>query len=323
MPRAFPHAQELLATGEAGADMSPTAACANDARLPLELDTPLALAGAPAATREAKARQAGAPRKRYIAEDDPRRLPRVTERDLRALLFIGRGYEVAQYQLHEAVFTGLAEGIMSRWTRRMLDRGVIAVERWGKVGINRLRLTKAGRDLLIEHRAKVDDVFTPRSATALKDVQHTLWINDLRVALPRLPVPPDVVAPAWLLQRRLTAATTVVPDLLAIRTPRSNECGYVLAAEIDLGGERLKTVFVPKLARLCEEVTGWSSGAPAIVLVLTRGPRRREALAAAARDFTTATAVLVELLPVETGRAGLKQLTRQLEGAAGPRAAAT
>lgn len=193
-------------------------------------------------------------RRRYIAQDDPRRLPRVTDRDLRALLFIGRGYEVAQYQLHEAVFTGVSEGIMARWTRRMLDRGVIAVERWAKVGINRLRLMKSGRDLLIQHHVKVDDVFTPRSATALKDVQHTLWINDLRVVFPNLPNPPDVIAPAWLLQRRLTAETRVVPDLLAIRTPRAGERGYVLAAEIDLGGERLKTVFVPKLARLCEEI---------------------------------------------------------------------
>ena len=257
-----------------------------------------------------------APRRRYVAADDPRRMPRITERDLRALLFIGRGYEVAQYQLHEAVFTGLAEGIMSRWTNRMRDRGLVAVERWGKIGINRLRLTKAGRDTLITHGISVDDVFTPRAPTSLKDVQHTLWINDLRVVLPRLPVPPAVVAPAWLLQRRLTAGTRVVPDLLAIRPPRGTEQGYLLAVEIDLGGERLKTVLVPKLARLCEEVTDWSGGAPAIVLVLTRGPRRREALDAAAQGLATETPVVIELLPLETGRAGLRRLAMQLEGAA-------
>jgi hypothetical protein len=251
---------------------------------------------------------------RYIAQDDPRRLPRVTERDLRALLFIGRGYEVAQYQLHEAIFTGLAESIMSRWTRRMLDRRLIAVERWAKVGINRLRLTKAGRDILIEHHQKVDDVFTPRSATALKDVQHTLWINDLRVVLPNLPIPPDVVAPAWLLQRRLAAGTTVVPDLLAIRSPREEDRGFLLAAEIDLGSERLKAVFVPKLARLCEELAEWAGAAPAVVLVLTRGPRRREALAAAVSNLSAT--VLVELLPAESGRACLRRLRDQLAGAA-------
>src|SRR3954451_15515914 len=66
--------------------------------------------------------------RRYVAVYDPRRQPQVTDRDIEALLFIGRGHEVAQYQLHVAVFNGLSEGIMSRWTQRMLKRGAIAVE---------------------------------------------------------------------------------------------------------------------------------------------------------------------------------------------------
>src|ERR1043165_5704056 len=84
--------------------------------------------------------------RRYVALYDPRRQPQVTDRDIQALLFIGRGHEVAQYQLHAAIFPGLAEGIVSRWTQRMLRRGAIAVERWAKVGINRLRLTPKGRE---------------------------------------------------------------------------------------------------------------------------------------------------------------------------------
>src|SRR5207244_3859721 len=110
----------------------------------------------------------------------------------------------------------------------------------------------------------------------------------------------------------LTAGTSVVPDLLAIRTPRAGDRGYVLAAEIDLGGERLKTVFVPKLTRLCEEIVEWAGGAPAIVLVLTRGPRRREALATAVSNLSAT--IMVELLPVESGRAGLRHLRTQLDG---------
>src|SRR4051794_20334596 len=70
--------------------------------------------------------------RRYMAVYDPRRQPQVTDRDIEALLFIGRGHEVAQYQLHMAIFAGLAEGIVSRWTQRMLKRGAIAVERWAK-----------------------------------------------------------------------------------------------------------------------------------------------------------------------------------------------
>jgi hypothetical protein len=251
--------------------------------------------------------------RRFVALYDPRRQPQVTERDIEALLFIGRGHEVAQYQLHAAVFSGLSEGIMSRWTQRMLRRGAIAVERWAKVGINRLRLTQQGRDVLVARNIPVHDVFTPRTPTALKDVQHTLWINDLRVVLPRLSVPPDVIAPAWLLQRQLG---TIVPDVLAVRTPRSGDRGYALAVEVDLGAERLKCVFLPKLARLREQLGEWAGGVPAIVLVLTRGERRVLALRTAL--VPGAVPVLVESLPLATGRLGLQALQDVLTGAMGP-----
>lgn len=251
--------------------------------------------------------------RRYVARYDPRRQPQVTDRDIEALLFIGRGHEVAQYQVHNAIFNGLSEGIMSRWTQRMLKRGAIAVERWAKVGINRLRLTPKGRELLVSRGVAVDDVFTPRTPTALKDVQHTLWINDLRVVLPTLAVAPDVIAPAWLLQRRLG---TVVPDVLAIRTPRAEHRGFALAVEIDLGAERLKSVFLPKLARLRDQLAEWSDGAPAAVLVLTRGERRIAAL----RMALTAGAVpvLVESLPLTTGRPGVQALRDVLTRSSDP-----
>jgi hypothetical protein len=247
--------------------------------------------------------------RRYVALYDPRRQPQVTDRDIQALLFIGRGHEVAQYQLHAAIFPGLAEGIVSRWTQRMLRRGAIAVERWAKVGINRLRLTTKGLELLVARGIAVHDLFTPRTATALKDVQHTLWINDLRVVLPRLSVPPDVIAPAWLLQRQLG---TIVPDVLAVRTPRSDDRGYALAVEVDLGAERLKSVFLPKLARLREQVAEWAGGAPALVLVLTRGERRILALRTALAS--DAVPVLVQSLPLVTGRPGLRALQEVLAG---------
>lgn len=248
---------------------------------------------------------------KFVAAYDPRRLPRVTSRDLDALLFIGRGYEVAQYQVHEAIFTGLAEGIMSRWTQRMLKRGFIAVERWAKVGINRLRLTHAGRDTLVAHGMTVDDLFTPRMPTALKDVQHTLWINDLRVVMPRLKFAPDTVAPAWLLQRRFAGTRGVVPDVLAIRSPRSGDLGFLLAVEIDLGGERLKAVFLPKLKALLQAALEWSGGAPAAVVVLTRGERRAAAIRLGLEGEPAP--VLVTLLPSVPGRAGLRELASRLE----------
>ncbi len=248
--------------------------------------------------------------RRYVARYDPRRRPQVTDRDIEALLFIGRGHEVAQYQVHIAIFHGLSEGIMSRWTQRMLKRGAIAVERWAKVGINRLRLTPKGRELLVSRGVAVDDVFTPRTPTALKDVQHTLWINDLRVVLPTLAVAPDVIAPAWLLQRRLG---TVVPDVLAIRTPRADDKGFALAVEVDLGAERLKSVLLPKLTRLRDQLAEWAGGAPAVVLVLTRGERRVAAMRTALAPGVVP--VLVESLPSMTGRPGLHALQELLAGA--------
>ena len=248
--------------------------------------------------------------RRYVARYDPRRQPQVTDRDVEALLFIGRGHEVAQYQVHIAIFNGLSEGIMSRWTQRMLKRGAIAVERWAKVGINRLRLTPKGRELLVARGVAVDDVFTPRTPTALKDVQHTLWINDLRVVLPTLAVAPDVIAPAWLLQRRLG---TVVPDVLAIRTPRAKDKGFALAVEVDLGAERLKSVFLPKLARLRDQLAAWAGESPTAILVLTRGERRVAAMRAALAPGTVP--VLVEHLPPMTGRPGIQALQELLAAA--------
>jgi len=91
--------------------------------------------------------------RRYVALYDPRRQPQVTDRDIQALLFIGCGHEVAQYQLHVAIFPELAEGIVSRWTQRMLKRGAIAVERRAKVGINRLRLSPNRRTSLTESKS--------------------------------------------------------------------------------------------------------------------------------------------------------------------------
>jgi len=251
--------------------------------------------------------------RRYVALYDPRRQPQVTDRDIQALLFVGRGHEVAQYQLHAAIFPGLAEGIVSRWTQRMLRRGAIAVERWAKVGINRLRLTKKGLDLLVARNIPVHDLFTPRTPTALKDIQHTLWINDLRVVLPRLSVPPDVIAPAWLLQRQLGL---IVPDVLAIRAPRPGDRGFALAVEVDLGAERLKSVFLPKLGRLRERVGEWAGGAPAVILVLTRGERRILSLRTALLPHVVP--ILVQSLPLATGRAGLQALQKVLAGATEP-----
>jgi len=78
----------------------------------------------------------------------------------------------------------------------------------------------------------------------------------------------------------------------------------------------LKSVFLPKLARLREQVGEWAAEAPGLVLVLTRGERRILALRAALVDGVVP--VLVQTLPLATGRLGLRALQDVLAGATGP-----
>jgi hypothetical protein len=72
-----------------------------------------------------------------------RRKRRLSARDLRALAWIGEGYEVAQYQLEAAVFGGLSPTVVSRFVRRAAAHRLVAVDRLYDIGMNRLRLTSA------------------------------------------------------------------------------------------------------------------------------------------------------------------------------------
>jgi hypothetical protein len=202
---------------------------------------------------------------------------RLRDRDIEALAFIGRGYEVAQYQLHEAIFASRSPNVVSRFVIRATKRGLIAAERLGGIGMNRLRLTRRGREFLVGRGMAEDELFAPAKAVALKDIAHTLGINDLRVALAGLTNPPTVISPAWFLQRRLSSALAI-PDLLARWPGRAGTRGLLLACEIDLGCERLATVFLPKLDRLRELLIDAVEGDRAGIVVFTRGSRRVELL---------------------------------------------
>ena len=202
---------------------------------------------------------------------------RLRDRDNEALAFIGRGYEVAQYQLHEAVFASRAPNVVSRFVIRAFARGFIATERFGGIGMNRLRLTRRGREFLVERGNAQDELFAPAKAVALKDVAHTLAINDLRVALLGLKNPPTLISPAWFLQRRLSSSPAI-PDLLARWPAGAGSRGLLLACEIDLGCERLATVFLPKLERLRELLKDVAESDRAGIVVFTRGSRRVELL---------------------------------------------
>jgi hypothetical protein len=208
---------------------------------------------------------------------------RLRDRDIEALAFIGRGYEVAQYQLHEAVFALRSPNVVSRFVMRASERGFISAERLGGIGMNRLRLTRRGREFLIDRGIAEDELFAPAKAVALKDVAHTLAINDLRVAFLGLKNRPAFVSPAWLLQRKLKDVT-VIPDLLAHWRFRFGRQGLLLACEVDLGCERLDAVFIPKLNRLGRLLDDVVEEERTTIVIFTRGLKRLEHLCAFAND---------------------------------------
>lgn len=239
---------------------------------------------------------------------DPRAVLALPPRDSEGLRFIGEGYEVAQYQLQEAVFRGLSPTVVSRFVRRWKERGFLASGRLHGFGMNRLRLTAHGRTALVSLGIATDErLFVPRRPVALKDLAHTLWINDGRIILGRL-FPRAVILPAWALGR-LEERPPVVPDILALVRPTRTSTGLSLAVEVDLGGEPLTRVFLPKLGVLRSFLQGPDDTRSAVV-VLTNAPGRRLTLEKALRAAKETTPVAVELLPVSSGREGLVALER-------------
>jgi len=228
---------------------------------------------------------------------------------LEAGAWIGQGYEVAQYQLHEAVFRGRSPVVVSRFTKRWRERGYLLVERWNRVGMNRLRLTSKGRDFLLLHAAAdSEELFVPSRSVAPKDLSHRLWINDLRVVLGRLPAKPKLVLPCWAIERRFVPRLPAIPDVLAVTQGGSSSA--VLGIEVDLGGEALRSVFVPKLGVLQSVLRDLSKGEACAILVLTSTERRRDAIAAATSDLDGSIPIAIETLPREGGRNGLQALER-------------
>lgn len=228
----------------------------------------------------------------------------LSDRDLRALAFIGEGYEVAQYQLEAATFPDRSPTVASRFVRRMVARGVVIAERLNGIGMNRLRITPAGLNVLTDAGCAAERLFAPRRSVAPKDFLHTLRINDLRTVLLTRNHPPVELWPAWALQRSVSA--DVVPDILAV-WHAENGSRVLLACEIDRGTESLAQIFLPKLRRLTESLR--ESGGRAAILVLTEGRRRIERLTAAASAFDH---LIVEELPGATGPAALLRLREQL-----------
>jgi hypothetical protein len=230
----------------------------------------------------------------------------LSPRDLAALRFIGQAGELAQYQLHDQVFGDVSEVVVSRFVQRATKRDLIATTRWRGIGINRLRLTTRGRSYLLQHGITADELFVLRNPIAEGHIEHQLWIVDALVILGRAARKPDLLQPAWALQRRFTPRPVAIPDVLASFVSPPEQPVLLLGVEIDRGSENLVSIFVPKLEKLCEVLSTWAGGAACVIVVLTNNLRRRDALRTRAEPLPLP--VIVEMLPPSPGRPGLAEL---------------
>jgi hypothetical protein len=230
----------------------------------------------------------------------------LSPRDLAALRFIGQAGELAQYQLHEQVFGDVSEVVVSRFVRRATTRDLIATTRWRGIGINRLRLTTRGRAHLVQHGVGADELFVLRSPIAEGHIEHQLWIVDTLVVVGRASRKPDLLQPAWALQRRFTPRPAAIPDVLASFVSPPEQAALLLGVEIDRGSENLASIFLPKLEKLCDVLSSWAGGAACAIVVLTNNLRRRDSLRARAEALRLP--VIVEMLPSAPGRPGIAGL---------------
>lgn len=242
---------------------------------------------------------------------DPRAAYWPPQRSLDVLLFTGQGGEVMQPQIHERFFAGRSEAVVSRCIRNLADRGLLAIDRWQRVGANRLRLTSRGRDLLLSGGVPEHELFVLRKPVALAHVAHTAWINDLRVVVTSGRRPPEFALAAWAIQRLLRPLPPTIPDLLVSFADDARP-SLLLAFEVDLGSERLKTIFIPKLTRMQRLLHDWSAG-PVAIIVLTVGVRRAASLRSQLDAARGPIDVIVDTLPLTTGRRAIADLRSRLD----------
>lgn len=246
-------------------------------------------------------------RSRTRTSSDPRVGPQLSVRDVAVLRFLAVAREAAQYQVRALLFAGLSEVVVSRCIQRLLGWDYIAIDRWRKVGINRLRLTRKGSDYLVDNHLAVEaDIHVAERPAAEKDVAHGLWITDVLVLF-QLFAPEVDALPCWKLRRKVGAAKGVsIPDLLAV--PRSEKTSLV-AVEIDRATERMKVV-QEKLVALDSYLSTLASGPAPVILFLTIGPRRVMAIQKTIETVTFRSTIHVAELPREAGRPGLQAMAQ-------------
>lgn len=250
---------------------------------------------------------------------DPRAAFVLQPRDLGLLGKVGWSRELPGEVAHRETFR-TAASVFSRRLGILQAQHLVHVQRYLGVAHNQLRLSTRGRDVLLDHGVMGErDIFVPRDFLPPKDMTHHYLVAETALLLKAgLPFRWDAVFPSWLLQRRLRPTPAAIPDLLAVRGSPTRPPGRIWAFEIDLGGERLKGTFLPKLGVLAGLLDGWAAGGDTRIVILTRGVRRAEALRMGVEALGLPVTVVVGVLPPETGRAGFEALRRLLSPPAKP-----
>lgn len=226
---------------------------------------------------------------------------RLLARDLAALTTIGIFRMLTRSQLKAWHFESVSETVVRRFIDRMVERGYLGQERINRNGVQVVWLTQAGADLLVDHAAvSRGDLFPARGPVAAKDFDHTTAIVDAALAVEQRGFGSDLILPAWALQRAQAGRAEVYPDLLCLARPSVPNLGAALAVEVDLGGEPIGSVLVPKTEKLAAFLAPYGGSALAILL-LTVGSRRRAAIEQALRRAAISVLISVEELDNFTG----------------------
>jgi hypothetical protein len=217
-------------------------------------------------------------------------------RDADALTRIGRFRMLTRSQLHRWHFPTVSDTVVRRFVNRMTARGYLGTERLNGNGRQVLWLTPKGADVLVdETRVDRADLFPARGPVPPKDFAHTTAIIDAAIAVEQRGLASDMLLPAWALQRAFAGRINSVPDLLCLTRSSGTQAGVVLAVEVDLGNEPIRSMIVPKARRVVLDVLAPYRRSTVALLLLTRGRRRREAIAAAVASIALSVPIVTEL----------------------------
>ncbi len=255
----------------------------------------------------------------FFPSADPRATFVLQPRDLGLLGRVGWSRELPGEVAHRETFQ-TAPSVFSRRLGILEEHRLLHRQRFLGIAHIQLRLSTRGRDVVLDHGVMdAGDIFVPRDFLPPKDMTHHYLVAETALLLKvGLPFQWDAVFPSWLLQRRLHPQPPAIADLVAVRASATRQPGRIWAFEIDLGGERLKGTFLPKLGVLAGLLHEWVAGGDARIVVLTRGVRRAEALRTGVAAIGLPVTVVVGVLPQETGRAGFEALRRLLSPPAKP-----